>query len=51
MPSDEGFDESTHDLAVDNTRNPSVLRVKLKVSKTDSFRKGVFLFIGKNDSE
>ncbi len=28
-----------------------MLRVKLKASETDPFRMGVFLFIGKNDSE
>ncbi len=48
---DTGFDASTHlawgDLAVDDPASPRVLSVHLKASKTDPFRKGITLFIGK----
>ncbi len=55
VPSDASFDDSAHltreDLAVDEPGEPTVLRVKIKASKTDPFRKGIFLFIGKNGSD
>ena len=42
---------STHlswgDLAMDNPGQPSTLSVRLKASKTDPFRKGITLYIGK----
>ncbi len=51
VPGDTGYDHSTHlswgDLAVDNPVSPGLLSVHLKASKTDPFRKGVTLFIGK----
>ena len=55
VPSEAAFDDAVHltrdDLAVDNPRNPSVLMLRLKASKTDPFRRGIFLFIGKTDSD
>ena len=56
VPSEAAFDDAVHfmmrdDLAVDNPRNPSVLRLWLKATKTDPFRRGIFLFIGKTDSD
>ena len=55
VPSEAAFDDAVHltrdDLAVDNPRNPSVLRLRLKASKTDPFRRGIFLFIGKTNSD
>ena len=55
VPSDSDFDPATHltrkDIAVDNPEKPEVLRVTIKQSKTDPFRKGVDLFIGKTDRE
>ncbi len=55
VPCDSGFDASTHlswgDLAVDDPANPSILSVHLKASKTDPFRKGITLFIGKVPSD
>ena len=51
VPGVEAFDPATHltreDLAVDNPEDPSVFRIRLKASKTDPFRKGVLLFIGR----
>ena len=50
-PSDKGFDPAVHfgigDVAVDNPREPSVVRIRVKQSKTDPFRKGIDLFVGK----
>ena len=51
MPSNEGFDASVHltrqDIAIDDPCQPQVIRVHIKQSKTDPFRKGISLFIGK----
>ncbi len=51
VPCDTGFDASIHlawgDLAVVDPASPRVLSVHLKASKTDPFRKGITLFIGK----
>ena len=49
-PDDGSYDPTAHlgfgDVAVDNPRQPSFVRVSIKQSKTDPFRKGVDLFIG-----
>ena len=34
------------DIAVDSHSSPSCLRLRVKASKTDPFRKGCFLYIG-----
>ena len=51
VPSDAEFDEQVHrcvaDVALDDKRNPSMVRVTVKQSKPDPFRKGVDLFIGR----
>lgn len=50
VPSDRAFDEAQHltvqDVAVDSLASPSMLRVKIKASKTDPFRLGVDVFVG-----
>ena len=55
VPNEEEFDEAVHlcvsDLALDDRRNPSMVRVTVKQSKTDSFRKGVDLFIGRTGTD
>ena len=55
VPSDGGFDPEVHltrnDLAWDNPEAPSMLRVKLKQSKTDPFRKGIQLFVGRTGTD
>ena len=54
VPSDSGFDASAHlawgDLAVDDPGQRNVLSVRIKASKTDPFRKGITLFVGKISS-
>ena len=48
------FDPEGHlcesDVALDRLKNPEVVRVHIKASKTDPFRQGVFVFIGKTDN-
>ena len=55
MPSDTAYDPSVHlnraDIAVDNQSRPTVIRVTIKQSRTDPFRKGVNLFSGKTSSD
>ena len=51
VPSLKDFNPATHlsvqDLAVDSTTAPSCLQVNIKASKTDPFRKGCVIYIGK----
>jgi len=55
VPSDEAYDPACHlswsDVAVDNPDNPEVIRLHIKQSKTDPFRKGIYLYMGKTCSE
>ena len=55
VPSLVSFDCSTHlavgDLAVDSHSAPSYLRLRLKQSKTDPFRQGVDIIIGRTSTE
>ena len=50
VPSLSGYDAGAHlshgDIAVGSQNNPALLAVTIKASKTDSFRKGVQIFIG-----
>ena len=49
-PSDKEFDPSTHlcfaDLTVDSHVDTSTLAIRIKASKTDSFRQGVTIYLG-----
>lgn len=51
LPPGTAFDPSIHlspsDIAVDDSLNPTVLRVHLKASKTDQTRSGTDLYIGR----
>ena len=51
VPQQDAFDPEVHlsfrDVAVDDLTNPSFLRVSIKRSKTDPFRQGVELCIGR----
>ena len=51
VPCDSAFDPATHltfqDLSVDSLQSPSMLKVNIKVSKTDPFRTGVQVVVGK----
>ena len=55
VPSQSAFDPSTHltfeDIKVDNTTNPTLLKVRLKSSKTDPFRKGVDVVVGRTNNK
>ena len=49
--SDTAYDASTHlsvkDVSVDSKSNPGMVKLHLKASKTDPFRQGVDIFVGK----
>lgn len=53
VPSITGYDKGVHlsfgDVAVDSLDSPQVLQVKIKASKTDPFRVGVDIFIGRSE--
>ena len=47
------FDPGQHlsyaDIAVDNRSDPKVVSIRIKQSKTDPFRQGVTIFLGRTD--
>jgi len=51
VPSDTAFDEATHitfnDVAANRLKEPTMVRARLKTSKTNPFRKGVDVVAGK----
>ena len=55
VPSEKAYDSGAHlnfeDVAVDNVSNPQTLRVTIKASKTDPFRQGIHIFVGKTSNE
>ncbi len=55
IPSDHEFDPAVHltrsDIAIDNKVNPRVMQVFLKQSKTELFRQGIMLYLGKAGTE
>ena len=55
VPEGAQYDESTHlsfrDLAVDSRENPRSLKVRLKTSKTDPFRRGVDVYVGRTGNK
>ena len=54
-PSTSSYDPSVHlclgDIAIDNPRAPTRIQVSIKQSKTDPFRNGVQLFVGKTGTK
>jgi hypothetical protein len=54
-PSDAAYDSTTHlsygDVRVNSKEAPRYLEVRLKCSKTDPFRKGVTVYLGKSGAE
>ena len=54
VPSDTSYDPSVHlsygDILIDNPASPTILQVSIKQSKTDPFRKGISLFLGKTSA-
>ena len=55
VPSDASFDPQVHltwgDVSVDDPMDPRVLGVRIKASKTDPFRQGITIFLGKVASD
>ena len=55
VPSRHTYDPSTHlafdDLALDSPIKPSVMESRLKASKTDPFRKGISIFVGRTNND
>ena len=55
VPSQAGYDPSAHlsfgDVLVDNTVDPHFIEVQIKASKTDPFRKGVSVYLGRTCSD
>ena len=51
VPADNAYDPTAHlnteDISVDSKANPSMARIKLKKSKTDPFRQGVDIYVGR----
>ena len=48
---DPGANLCVDDVAVDQKESPTVIRVSIKQSKTDPFRRGVDLFLGKSGTD
>ena len=48
---DEGVHLSFHNISVDSIEAPSSLKVRIKKSKTDPFRLGVDIFVGRTGNE
>ena len=55
MPSESQYDPSENfsfqDIAFNDREQPSILRVHLKASKTDPFRLGVDVFVGRTGND
>ena len=55
VPSHSGIDHSVHlafgDVRVDSRSTPTYLVVNFKASKTDPFRQGIQIYLGRMDSE
>ena len=55
VPSVQEFDPGYHlsygDVRLDSTTQPSVVDVNIKASKTDPFRQGVRIYLGKTDND
>ena len=55
IPSQDTFDDAVHlsfnDISVDDKQNPKVIAIRIKQSKTDPFRKGVTLMLGKTENK
>ena len=51
VPSDHSFDPAAHitfsDISVDHIQDPQSVKLRLKASKTDPFRRGVDIVVGK----
>ena len=54
VPSRHTYDPSTHlafdDFTLDSPITPSVMKIQLKTSKPDPFRKGIFIFVSRTNN-
>ena len=54
-PSDQAFDPEAHlpfgDVLVNDVKDPQFLKFRLKASKTDPFRLGVTVYLGKSKAD
>ena len=48
---DPSFSLTLGDIAVDQHNNPSIVRIRLKQSKTDPLRRGVNVFLGQTNAD
>ena len=55
VPADSAYDRGVHlswgDVCVDNTADPQYLEVHIKASKTDPFRHGVSIYLGRSQAD
>ena len=55
IPSDHSFDPAAHitfsDISVDHIQDPQSVKLREKASKTDPFRRGVDIVVGKTDNK
>lgn len=55
VPADTSFDVNAHitfdEISVDDVASPTLLKIRLKASKTDPFRKGVNVVVGKTGNK
>ena len=55
VPSQTGYDPTSHlsfgDVLVDSTVNPQCMEIRIKASKTDPFRMGVSIYLGRTDND
>ena len=55
MPAQGQYDHTTHlslnfaDVRIDNKHSPQLLRIQIKQSKTDPFRQGVDVYLGRTE--
>ena len=51
VPADNAYDPTAHlnaeDISVDSKANPSMAKIKIKKSKTDPFRQGIDIYVGR----
>ena len=55
VPEGTSYNQDTHmsleDVAVDNKKDPQMLQVRLKTSKTDPYRRGIDVYIGRTENK
>lgn len=55
MPSESAYDPGAHltysDVSIDDPEHPTLMKLRLKASKTDPFRKGVDIVMGRTYNE